>query len=157
MLQNIKSEIDSIEYQFVKFDKLSRDSDIDIHTVLSNHMVLRVAGLVENSLQAMFDEYCRRYSNIQISHFVSKTIRRENSLNTEKIKNIIEKLDSEIWLSVSELLESVQTEALDSIKAIRDQIAHGKSNGTGLRTVRGYFDEIKKLLKILCDKIVPLI
>lgn len=156
MLQIIEAEADSIEYQFNRFNALSRDVDIDILPILSNHMVLRVAGLVENAIQAIFSEYCRRHSNREISSFIKRTINRENSLNTEKIKNVIEKLDSKIWQSISGILDSVQTEALDSIKAIRDQIAHGKTNGTGLRIVWRYFDEIKKMLTILCDKIVPI-
>ena len=97
MLQII--EADSIEYQFNRFNALSRDVDIDILPILSNHMVLRVAGLVENAIQVIFSEYCRRHSNREISSFIKRTINRENSLNTEKIKNVIEKLDSKFHCS----------------------------------------------------------
>ena len=45
--------------------------------------------------------------------------------------------------SVAAQTSAANIAAVDSLKTLRDQIAHGKNNGTGYGTVKGYYQRAK--------------
>lgn len=147
--QDVRSEVDRIRSQFKQYTDLCDKSDFSLHPVYANYMVLKSAGFLESSIRSILAEYARRHSNQQIMRFLIKTVERENSLNCEKISKIICKLDSNIWNSVESKVEIESKEGVDSLKTIRDQVAHGKHNGTSIRTVSQYFENSLGVVELI--------
>lgn len=102
------------------------------------HLVLAGAGHVEQSVINILSEYGRLNGNPKIRRFVEKTIARNNSLNCEKIKTVTDQFDADWWIQLEATTSEVDRVAVDSLKTLRDQIAHGKRNGTGFSIVEGY-------------------
>lgn len=136
-----------------RIDKLSKDlrtaafeSDILQH-VYSSHLVLLAAGHVEQSVIAVLFEYGRAHGNSHIKRFIEKSVERNNSLNCEKIKKILDLFDPSWWPQVQALSSDAERDAVDSLKTLRDQVAHGKRNGTGFSVVDGYCKEVRSFVR----------
>lgn len=137
-----------------RLDKLSADlqtavddAELNLQHVFSSHLILAGAGHVENSVIQILSEYGRVNGNLIIKRFVEKTISRKNSLNCEKIKAVSDQFDTEWWRRLEGEVGFPEMEAVDSLKTLRDQVAHGKRNGTGFTVVKGYFDRAKVFVR----------
>lgn len=120
--------------------------DLRIQNVFANHIVLVGAGYVEDAVLATLSEYGRAHGNPRIARFVEKAVSRNNSLNCEKIEKILHQFDKDWWPEIEARTSSENISAIDSLKTLRDQIAHGKPNGTGYITVRDYYTRSKRFV-----------
>lgn len=123
------------------------DADLNIQHVFSNHLVLAGAGHVEKSVHDILSEYGRIHGNQAIERFVAKTVLRNNSLNCDKIKSVSDQFDPEWWRQIEQTTSSEERDSVDSLKNLRDQIAHGHHNGTGFNTVNGYLKNAKTFIQ----------
>ena len=137
-------QISSEEQRLNKLAKDLRDAaddaDLNIQHVFSSHLILAGAGHVENSVIYILSEYGRINGNPAIKRFVEKTVSRNNSLNCDKIKAISDQFQLEWWSHIEATTKDAERDAVDSLKTLRDQIAHGRRNGTGFTVVKGYLD-----------------
>ena len=115
--------------------------------ILANHLVLAASGYIETSTLAILSEYASRHGDVRVIRYIEKTISRENSLSCEKIRNILEKFDKDWWGALETRTPIDATSAVDSLKTLRDQIAHGKMNGTGFTTVQNYYVRSKRFVE----------
>lgn len=122
--------------------------------VLSSHLVILASGHIELSVKEIVKRYGDTHGNRQIVRFIDKTIDRENSLNCDKIEKILSRLDREWWPRLASAIAAEEIAAVDSLKALRDQIAHGRLNGTGFITVRNYYDGVKRFVTKLEQVVV---
>ncbi|MGV6848971.1 MAG: HEPN domain-containing protein [Marinibacterium sp.] len=112
----------------------------------ANHVVLAGAGYVEDAVLATLSEYSRTHGNPKIARFVEKAVSRNNSLDCEKIERILNQFDKDWWPAIEARTRPENVSAIDSLKALRDQIAHGKPNGTGYMTVKDYYERSKRFV-----------
>lgn len=126
-----------------QLDRLVVDADLVVQSVFSNHVVLLAAGFVEQSISIILTEYTRNRSQPQIVAYVGRNVARLNSLNCEKTERLLNSFDRSWWPRIQEVTRAQCFEAVDSLKNLRDQIAHGRPNGTGFRTVSEYFTDAK--------------
>ncbi|WP_155984359.1 HEPN domain-containing protein [Paracoccus pantotrophus] len=119
------------------------DADLSIQHVFSAHLVLAGAGHIESSISHILSEYARIHGNETVGRFVEKTVARNNSLNCEKIKTIVDQFNLSWWAQVEATTLQAERDAVDSLKTLRDQFAHGRRNGTGFTIVKAYFDNAK--------------
>lgn len=122
------------------------DVDPRIQNVFANHIILASAGYVEDAVLATLSDYGRTHGNPRIARFVEKSVSRNNSLNCEKIEKILHQFDKDWWPSIKNLTAAENISAIDSLKTLRDQIAHGKPNGTGYITVKDYYAKSKRFI-----------
>jgi hypothetical protein len=71
------------------------------------------------------------------------------------VKRILERLDPQWWADLSAALSAEERAAIDSLKDLRDQIAHGNYNGTGFQTVRAYYVAARSFIAKLGNLIIP--
>ena len=156
MIQSIFSERRRLDTLFSQLNEASADAPLHLQHVYSNHIILKTGGYLENSTKAIFKEYCARSANQQIANYVDHHISRLNSLSSEKLEKLLKSFQHEDkWNSVVARCISEELEAIDSVKAIRDKIAHGGSNGTGFTAAVGYFKNVCNFVEYLESELVP--
>lgn len=155
MLADIRSARDKIEFQFNLIAQEEAQTDLRLLGLASNQMALRCAGLVERSVQLILAEYARLRSTPQIARFVQKHAEWENSLNCQKIEKLLGRFDEGWWPSILAGVDEEATLGLDSLKNIRDQLAHGNDNGTGLASIRKYHSASCRLIDRMDHVILP--
>ena len=137
-----------------RLDKLAADlhvavneADLNLQHVFSSHLVLAGAGHVEKSVIHILSEYSRKHGNPAISRYVEKTVARNNSLNCNKIKTISDQFNPDWWTKIEGETLPTERSAVDSLKTLRDEIAHGGENRTGFTTVKDYFFNAKTFVR----------
>lgn len=135
-----------IDALLTTMDAAVGDVDSRIQNVFANHIVLAGAGYIEDAVLATLSEYGRIHGNPRIARFVEKAVSRNNSLNCEKIERILHQFDKDWWPAIEAKTSPENTSAIDSLKTLRDQIAHGKPNGTGYMTVKNYYERSKRFV-----------
>lgn len=137
-----------------KLSKLTADladcvhaADLSIQHVFSSHLILAGAGHVEHSIIHVLSEYGRIHGNLVIKRYIEKSVSRNNSLNCEKIETICNQFSSAWWSELEETTLQVERDAVDSLKTLRDQVAHGQRNGTGYSVVKGYVQNAKSFVR----------
>ena len=131
------------------------DVDPLVQNVFANHVVLAGAGLVENSVIAILAEFSLKCGCQPLSSYVERTVGFNNSLNCNKIRQILDRFDNTWWADVKKLTSPASRSAVDSLKTLRDKVAHGKPNDTGFTTVKGYYAEAKIFVQCLNDVVNP--
>lgn len=123
--------------------------------VYANYAGLKAAGLVEFGVREILAEYGRRRGNDQLARYVRNVVEWENSLNCDKIEKLLGRFDITWWPSICGRTTAAQRAAVDSLKTLRDQYAHGTHNGTGYLIVEGYYFGAKNLVNEMADELVP--
>ena len=125
---------------------VASDTSIDsqIQGQLAKGLILMAAAYIEISLREVVGDYCRARSNPSIAKFVSDSVSWENSLDCRKIKRILDRLNEGIWADFELILGDQGVSAVDSLKTLRDSIAHGRDNGTGYLVATQYFNNVLK-------------
>ncbi|AEI93472.1 hypothetical protein RLO149_c014750 [Roseobacter litoralis Och 149] len=120
-------------------DELVDDAQPRIQNVYSSQVVLSASGYVEAAVGVVLAEYGRTRGDIRIARYIGKNVARQNSLNCEKIEKVLRQFDKDWWPTIEAQTNAANIAAVDSLKTLRDQIAHGKNNGTGYSTVKDYY------------------
>lgn len=137
--RDARAEKDRIESLFALMKASMPTLDVKLQSALSGYMAVQSSGFVEKSIGFLFAEYGRLRSNQQIAVFIQRTIAHENSFNCAKVEKLLGKFHKDWWNNIKGDLPDGVVEAVDSLKTIRDQIAHGHPNGTGILTVEEYY------------------
>ena len=151
----ISSEMQRIDRLVAVLEKTSQEVDPVIQNVFSNHIVLAGAGLIEKSIEAILYEYSGRRGSPPLRKYVKTTVGYNNSLNCEKIERILNSFEKDWWKNIKNTTTEQERAAVDSLKTLRDQVAHGKPNGTGFVTVRDYYKLAKSFVAKICMEIIP--
>ena len=141
-LISLSAERDRISSLFSLCQNESQNVDIKSLSIFSQFMAVKSAGFVELTVQHTLSEYGRQRGNSEISRFVLTSAERLNSLNCVKIEAFLQRFDQDWWSEVCLKVSDEHLSAIDSLKTIRDQVAHGKHNGTGLTVIKKYFDSV---------------
>lgn len=152
---SVTGRIQKIDALVPQMQALVNAASFATQSIYSNHLVLQAAGLVENGVCDILSHYAGNHGDTRLRRFVQAEISRNNSLNCEKIEKIIEKFDPSWIVSLKSTWTASERSAVDSLKAIRDQIAHGNSNGTGYATVAGYYNDAKAFITKVGNVILP--
>ena len=155
MLLALRSELDRTGFLFQQLKLLSVDEDEMVQGLCANKLTLLASGLVESASKLTLMEYARRNANPNFVRYVDKSVGRLNSLGTEKLKKLFGQFDPHWWDEIEALLGSRVAQDIDSLKAIRDKVAHGQENGTGFNVISGYYQSARKYAEIVHDHLVP--
>ncbi|MDO6458813.1 hypothetical protein Q4494_17155 [Celeribacter halophilus] len=144
-----------IDALLTTMDQTVGEVDLRIQNVFANHIALAGAGYIEEAVLATLSEYGRTHGNPRISRFIEKSVSRHNSLNCEKIEKILHQFDRDWWPKIKAQTSPENIAAVDSLKTLRDQIAHGKPNGTGYTTVKTYYTNSKRFISDFANVVIP--
>ena len=151
----IQSEIQRIDQRIEGIEAVLETVDFALVNILSGHVVLSAAGLVEQSAAEILGEYTRRHGNELVTRFVQRSVGRNNSLNCEKLQSLLDQFDTTWWQDILRATTAEERSAVDSLKTLRDQIAHGKQNGTGFVVTKKYYQLSKRFITKCSDLILP--
>jgi len=93
----------------------------------------------------------KKMSHPTVSNYVGTNIKGITNLNDEKLKQIIGSFDKEWREKLDELLSDEHKEALDSIYANRNSIAHGKDVTITYHRLNPYYKKIWQTISTIYD------
>lgn len=130
-------------------------SDMNFQHVYSSYLVVRAAGLVEFGVKELLIAYTGLRAGTELRGYVRRAVSFENYLNCDKIEKIMGRFSETWWPEILNRTTQEQRSAVDSLKTLRDQFAHGQTNGTGYAIVEGYYRHSKVFVQRMSDFLVP--
>lgn len=112
-------------------ERLSMSYEYDNLNLTNKFFVIECSSFLEISFAEAINLYAEKRCSPSIKRFVTKKIAYQNTLNCKKIYSILEELNPKLKVAFDSEFSEREREAIDSINAIRNQIAHGGNNGTG--------------------------
>ena len=153
-LQAVTFEESKLKSLIKDIDTAANVININSQHILSSHLVLAGSGHVEKSVIQILSNYGSTHGNSAIQKYIQKNVSMKNSLNCEKIEKILNEFDKSWWDSVEKLTTESQRSSVDSLKTLRDQVAHGKANGTGLVVIKKYVQDAKIFVQKLSISVI---
>lgn len=133
--------------------KFDAQTDFFLQAHLARYLIIVTSGYFEQAIQISLAEFARPRAHTQIVSYVDTTISWEGSINRYKLERILGRFDKQWFQSLETTAAEAEKNAVDSVKELRDQLAHGSDNGTGYAVARGYHflvrDYVGRLLAVL--------
>ena len=117
--------------------------DLELQSHWARYLCVLVAGLLENALRELYSDFCRSTASQSVADFSAAALARYRNPKAGTFVKVSRAFKRE-WASSLEafLNDDGRKEAIDSIMAQRNQIAHGKSSGITVARVADYFQKV---------------
>jgi hypothetical protein len=152
---DVSSRIQRIDSLLPHVDQAVAAGDFRLQPVFASHIVLQGAGVIENGVREILASYAQARGNNQLKNFVYKQTGYENSLNAKKIENLLNRFDTGWWPTIAASLSPQEVSAINSLKDLRDTVAHGNTLTAGYQTVRAYYVLAKSSIAKISNVITP--
>jgi RiboL-PSP-HEPN len=133
-----------LDYLIAKMDDTT---ELYMQAHNGRYLAMLTAGYLEKSVQSAILEFTKKRSSLEVTRFVEKQIAWESSVNRSKLRGIRERFGDGIFERIDGIVDEETRNAVDSIKSLRDQLAHGDDNGTGYGTVKRYHAGVRQYVR----------
>ena len=123
--------------------------DIEIQSHWARYLCVVVSGFIESSVRNLYSSYGRRRASPQIARFVDSQLKFFQNPKTEKILELAHSFDSTWEAELRAAAEGEPKDAIDSIVANRNNIAHGESVGITFVRIRSYYESSLPILELI--------
>lgn len=129
--------------------------DIELQAHWARYLCVQVAGFLEISIQAIFSDYAKKTSTPYVANYVQQQLRGFQNPNMERILELTRRFSTQ-WADELEVqTDGELKDAIDSIIANRNLIAHGQDSGITYSRIRDYYLKAVKVVELMdqmCDK-----
>lgn len=145
-------KFDSIRYQNQLDSLFSRIKDVDdlqLQSHWAKYLCILTSGYLEVAVGSIFGAYSKDKSVPTIYNFVSKKLDGLQNPNMTKIIDLTRSFSSEWGDDLENQTAGEIKDAIDSIYANRNQIAHGRDAGITFHQISIWYVDAKKMINIL--------
>lgn len=123
--------------------------DIELQSHWARYLCILVSGFLETSVQAIYSQYAKERAAENVANYVTSRLRRFTNPNMEDILTLAAMFNQE-WRDCLEVAtEGELKEAVDSIVANRNQIAHGANVGITYVVIKRYYQSVVKVVDLI--------
>lgn len=143
---------DRLDYLFKQISAFSGDIELQAHW--AKYLCILVSGFLESSVQSIFSEYAKSKAAPSVANYVENRLRGLQNTNMQRILDVTRSFNPDWADQLETATEGELRDAVNSIVANRNQIAHGVSIGLSYVRMKDYYDQAVKLVNLLdevCD------
>ena len=123
--------------------------EIEIQSHWARYLCVVVSGFLESSVRTLYASYGRRRAAPQVAKFVDSQLKFFQNPKTERILELAHSFDSAWEAELRAAAEGEPKDAIDSIVANRNNIAHGESVGITFVRIRRYYESSLTVLELI--------
>jgi hypothetical protein len=124
--------------------------DLELQSHWARYLCVLAAGIFENALPAIYGAYIRTRSAPNVAAFASAALASIRNPKSERFLEIASCFDSTWPYDLMTYLDTNgHRDAIDSIIANRNLIAHGKISGITLSRFKDYFSKAIEVLEFI--------
>ena len=135
------------------FDRVSSlpENQLEIRADFARYLCILVSGFLESVVSDIAMDYCRSRSAPTVMSFVESRLRRPMNLNAEQLLRFVSAFNVDWRNQLEDFITGERKEALDSVVANRNNIAHGESVNLTYARIRDYYRYICQVVDFLED------
>ncbi len=142
-----KHKLDHLFEQIKLTPFLSADPEIQSHW--SNYLCILVSGFIEVSVGSIFSDYAKRTASPKIANFVESNLNEFQNPKMEKILSLTGRFSKDWQADLRKDTDGDIKDAIDSIVANRNAVAHGKPSPLTIARVRDYYIRVIDLVELI--------
>jgi hypothetical protein len=142
-----------LDATFKRASKLGGDAEL--LSDFARYLCVLVAGFLEQSVIEIALQHARTHSQPSVQRHVEGGLRRFTSAKAERIIQLLGSFDSDWREDLEGHLVDEYKAAVDSIIALRHTIAHGRSAGVTMVSVKDYYERVKVVVDHAADLCIP--
>ncbi|MGB1560643.1 MAG: HEPN domain-containing protein [Sinimarinibacterium flocculans] len=131
-------------------------ADIELQADFAKYLCVLVSGFFENAIAALLIDYAAGRSAPEVASFVERGLERWTNPNVEKVIALLGSFSADWRSKAGAFLVDERKASVNSLVALRHQIAHGESVGTSLSQVRSHYRTIAEVVDFVADLVDPL-
>ena len=148
MNQQILSYKKRLDNLFKLSEKIS---DIEVQSHWARYLTVLVYGYIEISVRYTLMDYVEIHADELVNNYASNQINLFSSPKTNNVINIL-CLYSKSWgENLEQRINDEIKASVDSIVNNRHKIAHGENTGISLVTIKNYYKNAKKFIRVLTN------
>lgn len=110
------------------------------------YLCVVVSGFVEAEIASIARSHSRTRASDTVFNFVDSRLTRPGNLNAERLLQMVGTFSPEWRDQLEQYISGERRDALDSVVANRNSIAHGESVGLTYDRMRGYFGRVREVV-----------
>lgn len=132
---------------FKKVEALQNDDELRAHW--AKYLCILVSVFLENSVPAIYRQYARDKAAPYVVNYVDNKLKGFQNPKMNKILELTRCFSAEWEHNLRNATKNELKDAVDSIVANRNNIAHGESVGISYVRVRDYYQNVVKVVKLI--------
>ena len=120
----------------------------------ARYLCVLISGFLEASVRALLVEYCKKQASPAVASLAESRLSRFQNPSSGNIFSLVGELSSEWEKSLRQAAEGPPKDAVDSVVANRNLIAHGRDVGLTFHRVQGYYADAYEVIEAIekqCD------
>lgn len=123
--------------------------DIELQSHWARYLCILVSGFMEASVREIYAEYAANKASPNVANYVADALKRFQNPNMERILQVTGAFSKSWEDDLRRATEGDLRDAVDSIVAVRHQIAHGESGGITVVRMKEYYARCLKILQMI--------
>lgn len=136
-----------IDKLFVMAKSLDYDSELLSHW--ARYLTVLVSGYLQRSIRLIYQEYATDKANPNIIRYVGKQLEAFKNPTRKRIVELSYAFNKDWGLEMDTFTQGKAGEAVNSIVAIRNEIAHGGDSQVTIGRIQQYYEEAQKVIDII--------
>lgn len=137
------------------FERINRiPPDLELQGDFARYLCILVANYIENAVVTLLIDYVRRSASPSVVQFVEGRLERFTNANATRIKELVGAFNPDWRRKMDVVIVDEREAALNSVIAIRHQVAHGESGSVSYARMKKYYVDANRVIDeiaILCD------
>lgn len=129
--------------------------EAELRSDCARYLCVLASGFLETSVIGLVVAYVSDVSHPRAARLLERKFSRTTNLNAEKLSQLIGGLDADWEADLRTYLGDERKAAVDSLVALRHEIAHGNPTRVTLVTVTSYYEAIVEVVDFLVDLLDP--
>lgn len=130
--------------------------DIEMQADFAKYLCILATGYLEKAIIALIVAYSEKRSAPEVASYVERQLNRWTNPNTEKICQLFGSFSADWRKKIEGFLVDDKRDSINSLVALRHNIAHGESVPTTMSQVKAYYNATKEVVDFLADLVDPL-
>lgn len=121
-------------------------ADVEVLSDFARYLCVLVSGYLETVVAELALEHCRHHCSPTVLAYVDSQLQRFQNPNAERVLQLVGAFDSKWRADLETFIDGERRDAVNSVVALRNQIAHGESVGLTYARIREYYEQIKEVV-----------
>lgn len=126
----------------------------ELQSQWARYLCVLVSGFLETSICAIYGEFARRTASPYVANFVKCELGSFQNPKMGKILDLTRAFNPQWANQLEAATEGQLKDAVDSVVANRNQIAHGRDVGITYARIKGYYEDVIQVVNLIegmCD------
>jgi hypothetical protein len=146
--------VPSVWAQRQKLDNLFEEiasfhGDPELEAHWAKYLCVLVSGFIETSVRSIYAAYARDKAAPYVTNFVESQLKNYSNLKMERILELSRYFSPEWERELRESTKDEPKDAVDSIVANKNSIAHGESIGLTYGRVKRYYGNVVGVIELI--------